>query len=130
MKIIKLATLSILAVLLMNCTDNKNDTDLEVNAINNSDQKIDSLKVYTIIGQSMTDSLFINGIDVEKSINSVWKDIKLCNSDGSFMAISYSNGIVLCKPFGYYSNGTILYKSINIIVYEDSLVVSNSLRDL
>ena len=119
-----------IAVVLINCKTDQIDNDIEVYATNHSVQKIDSLKVYSIDGISISDSITLKEVNIDSSIHTTWKDIQLNNVDGTFLAVSYSNGKILNKPFGYYTNGINLYKSISIIVYTDSLVVSKSLKDL
>lgn len=47
-------------------------------------------------------------------------------NDGSYQAKVFKNGKMKSQPFGYYTNGGALSKSIDIKIYNDSIIATES----
>lgn len=81
------------------------------------------------------DSVIVtNGFDVARfgKINPKHKDHQplifsgTIKSDGSYQAKIYKDGKMTSQPFGYYTNGGALSKSIDITIYNDSIKTTES----
>jgi hypothetical protein len=123
MKIIYLLTI---IFALLSCKDeNKNVYEIQVQIINNTDTKIDSVKVYTTAGICCKcDSVLIPEIPPNADETIQWYDILPCGSDGTFLVKAFLNEKVLEKSSGYYTNGILLDKKISISTYSDSIVIT------
>lgn len=119
--------LFIVAIALLSCNkDNNKYDEIEVQIINVTDLKVDSVSLYIYTGNYyLCDSVSIKDINPNAEKTQQWSNISVCNGDGAFLIKAFLNDTILEKSYGYYTNGNLLDDKITISTYSDSLVITS-----
>lgn len=128
----KLFLIVVVGLLLSFCSkENRNELDsIALNVSNKSDLSCDSFKVYTRTGEKIScDSLLVKNIKSAVDTSIFWDYLNICKSDGTFsFKVFLSDGKVLNKSFGYFTNSYNPYKSFSLNIYSDSLRLNGVLK--
>ncbi len=124
MRIIKVLILLIVSIYLISCKYDKNNDFLVVNMSGNN---IDSLKISCSGTDYKNKSNFINlsnndSILVNLDMNNLKK------IDGNYFIELFFKDKIVNKDFGYYSNGVPTNSIYKLVVKNDTIIVSESMK--
>ena len=124
--------LFIASIALFSCiVENERYNEIEVQIINDTDSKVDSISLYVYMGNYyLCDSVSLKDVNPNTEKTILWSDVNTCNSDGAFLIKAFYNDTILEKSYGYYTNGILLDDKITISIFSDSLVISSVVKKL
>jgi len=111
----------------LNCCNEAKDNILTLSINNQSDFKIEKIKLYANIGLTMNtyvDSILIDKIEISQKYNTEWDLNNLSKVDGNFIIKFQIDTLLREKEFGYFTNGTLIEKKYDIRIENDTILIT------